>query len=55
VFGLFHRRLHRGGAGLEGGGSPSVYSLLVKRLRRHEFIIGKFLGLALTLFVKHSR
>jgi Cu-processing system permease protein len=29
----------------------SVYNLLVKPLRRHEFIIGKFLGLALTLFV----
>ena len=29
----------------------SVYNLLVKPLRRHEFIIGKFLGLALTLLV----
>jgi len=29
----------------------SVYNLLVKPLRRHEFIIGKFAGLALTLFV----
>jgi len=29
----------------------SVYNLLVKPLRRHEFIVGKFLGLALTLFV----
>ena len=29
----------------------SVYNLLVKPLRRHEFIVGKFAGLALTLFV----
>jgi len=29
----------------------SVYNLLVKPLRRHEFIIGKFAGLALTLLV----
>jgi ABC-type transport system involved in multi-copper enzyme maturation permease subunit len=29
----------------------SVYNLLVKPIRRHEFIIGKFLGLALTLLV----
>jgi Cu-processing system permease protein len=29
----------------------SVYNLLAKPLRRHEFIIGKFLGLALTLLV----
>jgi ABC-type transport system involved in multi-copper enzyme maturation permease subunit len=29
----------------------SVYNLLVKPIRRHEFIIGKFLGLAGTLFV----
>jgi Cu-processing system permease protein len=29
----------------------SVYNLLVKPLRRHEFIVGKFLGLALTLLV----
>jgi ABC-type transport system involved in multi-copper enzyme maturation permease subunit len=29
----------------------SVYNLLVKPLRRHEFIVGKFLGLALTLIV----
>ena len=29
----------------------SVYNLLVKPIRRYEFIIGKFLGLALTLLV----
>ena len=29
----------------------SVYNLLVKPLRRHEFILGKFLGLAMTLLV----
>jgi Cu-processing system permease protein len=29
----------------------SVYSLLAKPIRRHEFIIGKYLGLVLTLFV----
>ena len=29
----------------------SVYNLLVKPVRRHEFIVGKFLGLALTLLV----
>ncbi|HOG28401.1 MAG TPA: ABC transporter permease subunit [Vicinamibacterales bacterium] len=29
----------------------SVYNLLVKPVRRHEFILGKFLGLALTLLV----
>ena len=29
----------------------SVYNLLVKPLRRHEFILGKFAGLAITLFV----
>jgi len=29
----------------------SVYNLLVKPLRRHEFIVGKFVGLALTLAV----
>ena len=29
----------------------SIYSLLTKPVRRHEFIIGKFAGLALTLFI----
>jgi ABC-type transport system involved in multi-copper enzyme maturation permease subunit len=29
----------------------SIYSLLVKPIRRHELIIGKYLGLALTLLV----
>lgn len=29
----------------------SVYNLLVKPVRRHEFVVGKFLGLALTLLV----
>jgi ABC-type transport system involved in multi-copper enzyme maturation permease subunit len=29
----------------------SVYNVLVKPLRRHHFIAGKFIGLALTLFV----
>jgi ABC-type transport system involved in multi-copper enzyme maturation permease subunit len=29
----------------------SIYSLLSKPIRRHEFIIGKYAGLALTLFV----
>jgi ABC-type transport system involved in multi-copper enzyme maturation permease subunit len=29
----------------------SIYSLLTKPIRRHEFIIGKYAGLALTLFV----
>jgi len=29
----------------------SVYALLVKPLRRHEFIIGKYLGLMLTLLI----
>jgi Cu-processing system permease protein len=29
----------------------SVYNLLVKPIRRHQFIVGKFLGLALTLLV----
>lgn len=29
----------------------SVYNLLVKPVRRHEFVVGKFLGLALTLAV----
>jgi ABC-type transport system involved in multi-copper enzyme maturation permease subunit len=32
----------------------SVYNLLVKPLRRHEFIVGKFAGLALTLLVNIS-
>src|SRR5687767_6870364 len=29
----------------------SIYSLLSKPMRRHEFILGKYAGLALTLFV----
>src|SRR5687768_17975808 len=29
----------------------SIYSLLSKPIRRHEFILGKYAGLALTLFV----
>ena len=29
----------------------SIYSLLAKPIRRHEFILGKYAGLALTLFV----
>lgn len=29
----------------------SIYSLLTKPLRRHDFILGKFLGLALTLVI----
>jgi ABC-type transport system involved in multi-copper enzyme maturation permease subunit len=29
----------------------SIYSLLAKPIRRHEFVIGKFFGLALTLLV----
>lgn len=29
----------------------SIYSLLVKPMRRHEFVLGKFVGLVLTLFI----
>lgn len=32
----------------------SIYSLLSKPIRRHEFILGKYAGLALTLFVNVS-
>jgi Cu-processing system permease protein len=32
----------------------SIYSLLAKPLRRHEFVLGKYCGLALTLFVTLS-
>jgi len=32
----------------------SIYALLAKPIRRHEFIVGKYLGLVLTLFVNLS-
>jgi ABC-type transport system involved in multi-copper enzyme maturation permease subunit len=32
----------------------SIYALLAKPIRRHEFILGKYLGLVLTLFVNVS-
>ncbi len=32
----------------------SIYSLLAKPIRRHEFLLGKYLGLVLTLFVNLS-
>jgi len=46
-----HRGVHRCGLVWKEVDRRSVYNLLVKPLRRHEFIVGKFVGLALTLAV----
>lgn len=51
VFGLFIAVFIGVGLVWKEVDKRSVYNLLVKPIRRHEFIIGKFLGLALTLFV----
>jgi ABC-type transport system involved in multi-copper enzyme maturation permease subunit len=51
VFGLFIAVFIGVGLVWKEVDKRSVYNLLVKPLRRHEFIIGKFLGLALTLLV----
>jgi Cu-processing system permease protein len=51
VFGLFIAVFIGVGLVWKEVDKRSVYNLLVKPLRRHEFIIGKFVGLALTLLV----
>lgn len=51
VFGLFMAVFIGVGLVWKEVDRRSVYNLLVKPLRRHQFIVGKFLGLALTLLV----
>ena len=51
VFGLFMAVFIGVGLVWKEVDRRSVYNLLVKPIRRHEFIIGKFLGLAGTLLV----
>jgi Cu-processing system permease protein len=51
VFGLFMAVFIGVGLVWKEVDRRSVYNLLVKPLRRHEFIVGKFLGLAGTLLV----